>query len=689
MLSLLLLLLGAQAREAPLDESPDRVVVDLLRAEPGGPRIYVQAAYPDGSTGIFLVDTGADVTLIREEVARRLGLGVRPDRGALIGLGGVTRMDLATLPSLRIGEAVIRDLEVAVGAPGLPRRAGAMLLDGLLGNDVWSRFTLELDYPSDTMVLHRPGAVERPASATPLLFDGHHLFTPVEIRTRHDRKTVHNVVLRLDTGAGGLALCGTVAEAFDVRWTEGVEPVLGLGGSSRRPYHQLHRRTRHLELASVRLAGKKLKKIRSARWIGFESSKGCPDGLRGLVGHELLAAHRVLIDYQNGWLHLGRSRRPRRRLDGHAVLLERELAGDAPPERALYRATLALELDDERLAREELELAIEVDTTRAEALILLARLERDPADALARLLLLDPSELVDHGAILLAVDAMFLLGQHEGAEDLAREATAARPDAAASWVALSDALLARERFDEANEALSRAIALEHTDAYRLRQARLALAAGDRLGAMAQLRRMLHLYPMSGSTLWFYGQLVQTEDERETFLIDIETARAKLHPDEQPLDHLAAAYRLADREPDALRAWKAGRRRDCRPLQDHAKANCLAWYDALVHVHPGRALRRIRRALHEAGPRADYLDTLAAVHRARGEEDDSLEALHRALALEPDALYLLWQLTLHDYSTIRRATCMIGRKLEWVTARQASSGLNHRTSPMPSAARGRK
>ena len=70
------------------------------------------------------------------------------------------------MPEMKIGDASLRNVEFAVGVRGIPENAYFMPLDGILGNNIWSRFVLEVDYQSDTLVLHRPKTVEVPGKPT-------------------------------------------------------------------------------------------------------------------------------------------------------------------------------------------------------------------------------------------------------------------------------------------------------------------------------------------------------------------------------------------------------------------------------------------------------------------------------------------------------------------------------------------
>src|SRR5579872_3720323 len=97
----------------------------------------------------FLVDTGAERTLIAEEIATQLAL----PRGRRVLVEGIIRGQPAALvqiASLRMGTLVCPPLEV----PVLPR---AMLgIDGYLGLDVLDSHRVVLDFRSGTLSVERP-----------------------------------------------------------------------------------------------------------------------------------------------------------------------------------------------------------------------------------------------------------------------------------------------------------------------------------------------------------------------------------------------------------------------------------------------------------------------------------------------------------------------------------------------------
>jgi predicted aspartyl protease len=107
--------------------------------------VYINGRGPFG----FLVDTGAERTLIATEVAAQLAL----PRGRKVLVEGIIRAEPAVLvqiASLRMGSLVCPALEV----PMLPRKM--LQVDGYLGLDVLDKHRVVLDFRAGTLAVTQP-----------------------------------------------------------------------------------------------------------------------------------------------------------------------------------------------------------------------------------------------------------------------------------------------------------------------------------------------------------------------------------------------------------------------------------------------------------------------------------------------------------------------------------------------------
>jgi clan AA aspartic protease (TIGR02281 family) len=94
----------------------------------------------DARTARFLVDTGASTCVISPGLAA--ALNIRPDRPAptvpLQTISGLTRGQLVSIPTLRVGDVEAEDVIAVVHPLGTS-------MDGILGNTFLARFLVTLD----------------------------------------------------------------------------------------------------------------------------------------------------------------------------------------------------------------------------------------------------------------------------------------------------------------------------------------------------------------------------------------------------------------------------------------------------------------------------------------------------------------------------------------------------------------
>lgn len=150
--------IGAGASLLPLhalaqDESEKPVMVDADRDRDD--RLTIPVRIGEGPEHDFVVDTGADRTVLAADIAQVLALP--PGRTVLVhGVTGAEMTPTVKAPKLLVGGATLRPQEI----PVLPRdRLGA---DGLLGVDVLQKRRLIMDFKSRKLEIQAAG--ERPQS---------------------------------------------------------------------------------------------------------------------------------------------------------------------------------------------------------------------------------------------------------------------------------------------------------------------------------------------------------------------------------------------------------------------------------------------------------------------------------------------------------------------------------------------
>jgi hypothetical protein len=117
--------------------------------------IMVQARVNGGTPIWFMLDTGAEATIVNK--ARMAELGVRPFGASSVNGGGnSTNFSFADVARLEVGGAsLLNQRDGVIDLTGLERIYG-MPMGGLLGYDFFSRFVVRVDYDAKTIDLIEP-----------------------------------------------------------------------------------------------------------------------------------------------------------------------------------------------------------------------------------------------------------------------------------------------------------------------------------------------------------------------------------------------------------------------------------------------------------------------------------------------------------------------------------------------------
>lgn len=124
-----------------IDEPAEQRIV--VNYDASGGTIFVSAVLDRHYPAVFHLDTGASSSMITESDVQHLGVSFEPGRSirGLIADGSIVEMPVVRLGSIGLGEAVVEDIEVAVGKMRL------------LGMDFLENFELSINSQAGQLVL--------------------------------------------------------------------------------------------------------------------------------------------------------------------------------------------------------------------------------------------------------------------------------------------------------------------------------------------------------------------------------------------------------------------------------------------------------------------------------------------------------------------------------------------------------
>jgi hypothetical protein len=256
--------------------------------------VIVQGSIGDSRPLWILLDTGAGRTAVDAPLVDSLGLRVTGQgwaqgaagRAPMRVLGDVpVRLGGVDLPLSTAFSLPFADLEPALG----------MDVDAVVGQELFARFVVQIDYGAGVLRLYDPATFVAPAApSVPLEVVRGEAF--VRVRVTVDGRTV-DARLQLDTGSGGaLTLDAPFVRAHGLAAGPGLSGAAawGVGGRSR----QVNRFVERLVIGDVVVEA-------PVATLSLDTVGVLADGEgEGLLGGDVLSRFTVTLDYGRGRMYL-------------------------------------------------------------------------------------------------------------------------------------------------------------------------------------------------------------------------------------------------------------------------------------------------------------------------------------------------------------------------------------------------
>lgn len=609
------------------------VEIPIFRSSDNGERIFVSAELPGVGKQYFMVDTGSSVSAIRADLIDEMELYVERKNGYLSGVSGRVPWLETIIPEIKLGTLNINKVAFAVAVEGLPTQAGLVPIAGILGNNIWDQYTMDIDYGLERIQLHPE--FEFSDSAQKVTYDGQHILAPVELQFSNDR--VQTLIANVDTGSSGLILNAIHAPQLLDHAVQSKETIMGVG-ADRRNMQDYVLDTHSVNIDTITLGG--LTQDYADPAILLSPSD---ESFISLIGHQVLDNQRVIIGYKQERLQMEPSTNdlPVRNL--HQDYLQsiqwKTMSADVMTEIQLH-----FMLNQEHTAVRKLRRLIAKDD-KPQYRVALANYHFQQGDlhqAILELEQITPTILEQIGLTQALILSYIYTDQLEKAQLLLEEQLKDNPTNPESLWVQSLWLLMKGDVAGAKTSLYRAQKETRPDQFLVHKALLKLRSDDISGAISALRMDIQHNPLGNHSLWFLAQQSKGTPFESVAKRTIEDHLSLENSRRGALDFLAAAlWELGDTEKANTIAIK-GKSRDCSKLTDDSKINCEAWYDALIHQDLEQHIVTMEQVVRKNPGRSDFADTLAVLYRANGEIERAISMSKQAMIFSGSDPYMIWQ-----------------------------------------------
>jgi len=234
---------------------------------------------------LWILDTGAGMSVISEEFANLLGLELQGDLKGRGG-GGTVDVKLTTLPPFNLQGIQFEEQTVAViNMKKLNLRLGIEIV-GILGYDFLSRFVTKIDYANELVSFYDPDAFEYTGNGHKL--DGHIKNNIFRVEATLDDE--HSGTWLFDIGASTCGLHGAYALLNGFTERKGVE---GIGQGAANTF-----RTKRVKCKNIEFAGFIVDNPMVSFPYGGTDTVFTADEI-GVLGNSLFRNFVIYCDYAN------------------------------------------------------------------------------------------------------------------------------------------------------------------------------------------------------------------------------------------------------------------------------------------------------------------------------------------------------------------------------------------------------
>ena len=606
--------------------------VPLYRSSEHGQRLFVPVDMGEAGVQYFMIDTGAGVSVLRRDIANQLDLKVEFKPGVLVGISGTNPWTEVTVPSIQIGNRTIENVDFAVDVQGVPTHAGLVPIAGVLGNNIWEDFVMELNYGEEYLKLY--DSYTMPTNSQQVRYTSQHMLADMQLWSGEDVK--QSLVVNIDTGSSGLLLNRSYVPKLEQNALSSQESIIGVGTENGDGLIDTH----YQQITKFALGG--LEESIDTTAVLLTPSEN-PDFI-SLVGYAILENHKLLFDFQGKKFHMEPSTKDVAPRNLHQEYLKMLLwSGKTVDPLEIINLHFVLQQDDIAMRKLQQQIAKSGDIRYKLVLVEVYLRNGEFQKAIKILEEFKIQELIAEEYIQTLLLAYVQDNQLDKALRITKKLCVEFPDDPTYAIIQMRLWILQEEWALAKKEIFTLSTTLDPNMFDVEKAIIALSTGDITSTITYLRQDIQRNPLGSPSLWFLQRVAKGTEYQKIAEQTLHQMQSVENSRQASLDFLAAAYWEIGETENARRISQKGKLRNCdNMMEKDAVSNCNAWFDALVQKDISEHIFIMENIVQNNPGRADYMDTLAVLYRANGEIAKSQKLSKKAMLLSGIDPYMLWQ-----------------------------------------------